>query len=34
MSGDWQVTYAGIIDEYVEPLLSCEEGFDAWFDGR
>ena len=28
------MTYPGIIHEHVEPLLSCEEGFDAWLNGR
>ena len=28
------LTYPGIIHEYVEPLLSCEEGFDARLNGR
>ena len=31
---DTSVTYPGIINEYVEPLLPCEEGFDARLNGR
>ena len=28
------VTYPGIVHEYIEPLLSCEKGFDAGLNGR